>query len=85
MSAAKFPLYRDLNSFEFAESPVNEQQIRKLYSGEFTSEPRNIVLVGGTGKTHLGIARRTRREVAQARALLQRGRSGQSARTGEER
>ncbi len=57
-SAAKFPLYRDLASFEFAESPVNEQQIRQLYSGEFTSEPRNVVLVGapGTGKTHLGIA-----------------------------
>jgi DNA replication protein DnaC len=58
MSAAKFPLYRDLDSFEFAESPVNEQQIRQLYSGEFTSEPRNIVFVGGpgTGKTHLSIA-----------------------------
>ena len=58
MSAAKFPLYRDLDSFEFAESPVNEQQIRQLYSGEFTNEPRNIVFVGGpgTGKTHLSIA-----------------------------
>ena len=58
VSAAKFPLYRDLDSFEFAESPVNEQQIRQLYSGEFTNEPRNIVFVGGpgTGKTHLGIA-----------------------------
>jgi len=55
---AKFPLYRDLDSFEFAESPVNEQQIRQLYSGEFTNEPRNIVFVGGpgTGKTHLSIA-----------------------------
>jgi len=47
MSAAKFPLYRDLDSFEFAESPVNEQQIRQLYSGEFTTEARNIVFVGG--------------------------------------
>ena len=56
--AAKFPLYRDLDSFEFAESPVNEQQIRHLYAGEFTAEPRNIVFVGGPGigKTHLGIA-----------------------------
>ncbi len=58
MGAAKFPVYRDLDSFEFSESPVNEQQIRHLYSGEFISESRNIVLVGGpgTGKTHLSIA-----------------------------
>ena len=58
MNAAKFPVYRDLDSFEFGESPVNEQQIRQLYTGEFTAEPRNVVFVGGpgTGKTHLGIA-----------------------------
>ena len=58
MSVAKFPVYRDLDNFEFAESPVNEQQIRQLYSGEFTTESRNIVFVGGpgTGKSHLAIA-----------------------------
>ena len=58
MSVAKFPVYRDLDNFEFAESPVNEQQIRQLYSGEFTTETRNIVFVGGpgTGKSHLAIA-----------------------------
>jgi DNA replication protein DnaC len=58
MSVAKFPFYRDLDSFEFAESPVNEQLIRQLYSGEFTTETRNIVFVGGpgTGKSHLAIA-----------------------------
>ena len=58
MSAARFPVYRDLDSFEFGESPVNQQQIRQLYAGDFTTEPRNIVFVGGpgTGKTHLGIA-----------------------------
>jgi DNA replication protein DnaC len=58
MGAAKFPVCRDLDSFEFSESPVNEQQIRQLYSGEFITESRNIVFVGGpgTGKTHLGIA-----------------------------
>jgi DNA replication protein DnaC len=58
MGVAKFPVYRDLDSFEFAESPVNEQLIRQLYSGEFTTETRNIVFVGGpgTGKSHLAIA-----------------------------
>ena len=58
MSVAKFPFYRDLDSFEFTESPVNEQLIRQLYSGEFTTQTRNIVFVGGpgTGKTHLAIA-----------------------------
>ena len=58
MSAARFPVYRDLDSFEFKESPVNEQQIRSLYAGGFTEEKRNIVFVGGpgTGKTHLGLA-----------------------------
>jgi DNA replication protein DnaC len=58
MSAARFPVYRDLDSFEFKESPVNEQQIRSLYEGSFTEDKRNIVLVGGpgTGKTHLALA-----------------------------
>jgi DNA replication protein DnaC len=58
MSAARFPVYRDLDSFEFKESPVNEQQIRSLYAGGFTEEKRNIVFVGGpgTGKTHLALA-----------------------------
>src|SRR5262249_29345829 len=58
MTAAKFPVYRDLDSFEFNESPVNEQQIRQLYTGDFTAEQRNVVFVGGpgTGKTHLSVA-----------------------------
>jgi len=58
MSSAKFPVFRDLDSFEFSESPVNEQQVRHLYEGGFMAEARNVVLVGGpgTGKTHLAIA-----------------------------
>jgi len=58
MAAAKFPMIRDLDSFVFKESPVNEQQIRDLYEGSFTEENRNIVFVGGpgTGKTHLALA-----------------------------
>jgi DNA replication protein DnaC len=49
ISAARFPVFRDLDSFEFKESPVNEQQVRMLYAGGFTEEKRNIVLVGGPG------------------------------------
>ena len=58
MAVAKFPEYRELANFEFAESPVNEQQIRMLHEGGFIEETRNIVLVGGlgTGKSHLGLA-----------------------------
>ena len=52
---ARFPMPRDLDSFDFAESTVNETQIRQLHSGEYLTTARNIVLVGGTGtgKTHL--------------------------------
>ena len=52
---ARFPMPRDLDSFDFAESTVNETQIRQLHTGEYLTTARNIVLVGGTGtgKTHL--------------------------------
>lgn len=58
MTAAAFPAARDLDSFEFAESAVNEPQVRGLYDGGFIDEKRNIVFVGGpgTGKTHLATA-----------------------------
>ncbi len=46
MTAAKFPVYRDRHSHEFAETPVNEQQVRHLYEGSFMAEARNLVLVG---------------------------------------
>ena len=58
MTGAKFPEFRELATFDFAESPVNEQQIRTLHEGGFTEDTRNIVLIGGpgTGKSHLGLA-----------------------------
>src|SRR5579864_6961330 len=31
MHAAQFPMSRDIDSFEFGASPVNEQQVRALY------------------------------------------------------
>lgn len=58
MKAARFPAYRDLSSFDFAQSPVDEALVRQLHRGEFMQEAHNVVLVGGpgTGKTHLATA-----------------------------
>jgi len=58
MGAAKFPFARDIDTFDFSVSPVNEIQVKVLYEGRFVEETRNIILVGGTGtgKTHLAIA-----------------------------
>ena len=58
MTQARFPIPKDLDSFEFDKLPVNEAQIQTLYAGDFIEQRRNIVFVGGTGtgKTHLSIA-----------------------------
>ena len=58
MGLAKFPVDKNLDCFEFTESPVNEMQVRHLYDGNFLSDHTNVIMVGGTGtgKTHLAIA-----------------------------
>jgi DNA replication protein DnaC len=55
---ARFPVPRDLDSFDFKESEVNETRFRQLYAGDYLTTARNIVLVGGTGtgKSHLATA-----------------------------
>jgi len=55
MGAAKFPIMKTLEGFDFTASPVNEELIRTLHDGGFMDHARNAVLVGGTGtgKTHL--------------------------------
>ncbi len=70
LGLARFPLDKDLDSFEFSASPVNETQIRSIYQGSFLSTRSNILLIGGTGtgKTHLAIA--------IARHLIQQGQRG---------
>lgn len=58
LRVAKFPAHRDLDSFNWAESPVSEPQLRQLASGAFMEDAHNLILVGGTGtgKTHLATA-----------------------------
>lgn len=58
MKIARFPVYRDLSGFDFAQSVVNEALIRQLYRGEFIDDAHNLVFIGGpgTGKTHLATA-----------------------------
>lgn len=55
---ASFPMSRDLETFDVRESAVDETRIRQLCTGEYMTNARNIVLVGGTGtgKTHLATA-----------------------------
>ena len=58
MGQAKFPSVKDLDNFDFKESPVHEEQIRSLYEGDFLTDHTNLIFVGGTGtgKTHMAIA-----------------------------
>jgi DNA replication protein DnaC len=70
LGIAKFPYDKDIDTFEFSDSPVNETQVRSLYDGSFISDRNNVLLVGGTGtgKTHLAIA--------IARNLIKKGMRG---------
>jgi DNA replication protein DnaC len=58
MHSARFPIHRDLASFEYEQSKIDERQITSFASTEFTEKAENIVLIGGTGtgKTHLATA-----------------------------
>lgn len=58
MKVAKFPAYRDLAGFNFADSTVDESLVKALHQGEFIGESHNAVFIGGpgTGKTHLATA-----------------------------
>jgi DNA replication protein DnaC len=57
IGAAKFPVLKDLNQFVFADTPVDEGQVRELATGVFLDAKRNGIFIGGTGtgKTHLCI------------------------------
>jgi len=58
ISGAKFPVLKDLDSFVFADTPLDQGQVRELATGTFLDAKRNAIFIGGTGtgKTHLCIA-----------------------------
>ena len=58
LTAAKFPMHRDLAGFDFESSKVDERLVRQLATLAFTDAAQNAVLIGGpgTGKTHLATA-----------------------------
>lgn len=57
IGVARFPVLKDIDSFIFADTPVDEGQVRELATGAFLEAKRNTILIGGTGsgKTHLAI------------------------------
>ena len=57
MGVAKLPLAKELADFVFKGTPINEQLVRDLAGGNFLSQQRNVVAVGGTGtgKSHIAI------------------------------
>lgn len=59
LHAAKFPVLRTLDTFDFAMVPsVHKQKILELARGEYIAKRENVLFVGeiGTGKTHLATA-----------------------------
>ncbi len=57
IGGARFPVLKDLDKFVFADTPVDEGQVRELATGTFLDAKRNAIFIGGTGtgKTHLCI------------------------------
>ncbi|MFV1968779.1 MAG: IS21-like element helper ATPase IstB [Pirellulaceae bacterium] len=59
LSAAKFPTYKTLDTFDFKCQPsINKVLVSELLRGEYIDQRENILLVGnsGTGKTHVATA-----------------------------
>ncbi len=58
MRAARFPAHRDLTGFDFSQTKIDEDLVRKLHAQQFLDAAQNVVFIGGpgTGKTHLATA-----------------------------
>ncbi|ETX26417.1 ATP-binding protein, partial [Roseivivax isoporae LMG 25204] len=79
MTIAKVPLAKEIDEFEFADTPVNETLVRDLAGGDFLEHQRNVVLIGGTVPSrgrHCASLHPQRRP----RSVLQRGGPDEQAR-----
>lgn len=58
MGQARFPVIKDIDTFDFEALPAEEARIKTLCEGSFIANKTNVILVGGTGtgKTHISIA-----------------------------
>ncbi len=58
IASAKFPVLKDLDAFQFADTAIDEGKVREIANGTFLEAKRNAIFIGGTGtgKTHLVIA-----------------------------
>src|SRR5271170_5689708 len=54
LAIAKLALAKDVDDFQFKSTPINENLVRDLASGEFIAQQRNVVLVGGTLIANVG-------------------------------
>jgi DNA replication protein DnaC len=70
LTVAKLPLAKDIEDFDFTDTPVNEALVRDLATGTFVADQRNAVLIGGTGtgNSHLAIAIARRSSVTEREA-----------------
>lgn len=59
IKAARFPVVKTLDSFDFKAQPsINQTLVRELMRSEYIDRHENVLLIGssGTGKTHLATA-----------------------------
>ena len=69
ISLAGLPPAKAIDDFEFVGTPINEPLVRDPAAGAFPDEQRNLVPVGGTGKSPLAVARTCIRDGARARSF----------------
>ena len=58
LGQARFPVQKELETFDFSASPVDASTVTRLCQGDFVEARANVVFVGGSGsgKTHLATA-----------------------------